>query len=141
MNAMQHAQRDQPCVAIINTSEETIQLLQELMMDEGFATVIAYVPEFKRGVRDIDAFFHEHQPQAVLYDIAIPYIENWTFFKDQVLARNLLPATCFVITTTNRTVLDLLVGPTNAIELIGRPFDLDTIVQAVNRALASSRTT
>src|SRR5690349_2258880 len=52
MNAMQHAQRDQPCIAIINTSEETLQLLQELMMDAGFATVSAYVPEFKRGERD-----------------------------------------------------------------------------------------
>ena len=91
MNAMQHAQRDQPCIAIINTSEETLQLLQELMMDAGFASVSAYVPEFKRGERDIGAFFREYQPQAVLYDIAIPYIENWKFFQEQVLARDLLP--------------------------------------------------
>ena len=140
MNAMQHAQRDQPCIAIINTSEETLQLLQELMIEEGFATVTAYVPEFKRGERDIDAFFQEHQPQAVLYDIAIPYIENWTFFQEQVLARDLLPATCFVITTTNRTVLEMLVGATNAIEMIGRPFDLEIIVQAVHRAMDRSRT-
>jgi DNA-binding NtrC family response regulator len=141
MNAMQHAQRDQPCIAIINTSEEAIQLLQELMMDEGFATVTAYVPVFKRGERDIEAFFQEHHPQAVLYDIAIPYLENWTFFQEQILARDLLPATCFVITTTNRTVLEMLVGPTSAIELIGRPFDLDMIVQAVHRAIASRHTT
>jgi hypothetical protein len=43
-----------------------------------------------------------------------------------------------VLTTTNRTVLELLVGPTNSIELIGRPFDLETIVQGVKRALASN---
>jgi len=137
---MQNTQRARPCVAIINTSEETIQLLQDLMTDEGFTTVAAYVPEFKRGERDIVAFFQEHQPQAVLYDIAIPYIQNWIFFNEQVLARNLLPASSFVLTTTNRTALGLLVGPTSAIELIGRPFDLDSIVQAVHRALDSRNT-
>lgn len=135
MNAVQHTQRDRPCIAIINTSQETIQLLQDLMSDEGFATATAYVPEFKRGERDLDEFFQEHQPQVVLYDIALPYVENWSFFNEQVLARNLLPAACFVLTTTNRAALEVLVGPTSTIELIGRPFDLELIVQAVHRVV------
>jgi DNA-binding NtrC family response regulator len=136
---VQHTRNARPRVAIINTSVETIQLLQDLMADEGVATVAAYVTEFKRGERDIQTFFQEHQPHAVLYDIAIPYIENWTFFTQQILARNLLPASCFVVTTTNRAVLEMLVGPTTAIEMIGRPFGLDVIVQAVHRALSSNR--
>jgi DNA-binding NtrC family response regulator len=128
----------QPHVAIINTSEETTRLLEDLMCDEGFTTITAYIPEFKRGERDIQAFFQEHRPQAVLYDIAIPYVENWTFFREQILTHASLPESSFVLTTTNRTALELLVGPTNSIELIGRPFDLETIVQAVKRAMASN---
>jgi len=33
-------------------------------------------------------------------------------------------------------VLEVLVGPTPAIELVGRPYDLATILAAVQRALA-----
>ena len=140
MDATQNGRRNRPVVAIINTTVESIELLADLLADEGFATVDAYVIEFKRRMRDLDSFFHDYQPQAVLYDIAIPYEENWTFFQEQVIGRQLLPASCFIVTTTNLTALEQLVGPTRAIELIGRPFDLDTIVQAVKRAVASGGT-
>jgi hypothetical protein len=40
-----------------------------------------------------------------------------------------------VLTTVNKAALDLLVGPTPAFELVGRPYDLDHILQAVHRAL------
>jgi CheY-like chemotaxis protein len=129
-----------PCVAIINTSLETIQMLQEVLTEEGFATVAAYVIEFKRGERDLTAFFRQHQPQAVVYDIAIPYIQNWQFFQNQVLGLDLLPARRFVVTTTNRSVLEQLVGPTQAIELIGRPYDLQTLIAAVERAATDADT-
>jgi DNA-binding NtrC family response regulator len=137
MNAHQNGRNHKPLVAIVNNAVESIGLLNDVLASAGFATVEAYMIEFKRGMRDLDAFFREHRPQAVIWDIAIPYVDNWTFLQEQVLARGFLPASCFVVTTTNRTALDMLVGSTNAIELIGRPFDLDAIVQAVNRALAS----
>jgi DNA-binding NtrC family response regulator len=124
-----------PCVAILNTSQEMIELLQDVVEEEGLTTATAYIVDFRRGQRDLTQFFQDHRPRAVLYDIAIPYVENWRFFQEQVLAPGFLPERCFIITTTNKTVLEALVGPTHAIELIGRPFDLDTIVQAVRRAL------
>jgi hypothetical protein len=39
--------------------------------------------------------------------------------------------------TTNKRVLEGLAGPTDAIELIGRPFDLAVIVARVGAALAA----
>jgi CheY-like chemotaxis protein len=140
MDEVQNEQRSRPLVAVINTSQESIELLQEVLADEGFDSVAAYVVEFKRGQRDLHAFFQEHQPQAVIYDIAIPYIQNWEFFQAQVLTRQFLPESCFIVTTTNRTVLDLLVGPTPAHEMVGRPFDLQAIIDAVKRALDSGPT-
>ena len=137
MDAVQHEQRDRPLVAIINTSQESIELLEQVLADEGFATVSAYVVEFKRGQRDLDAFFRDHRPQAVIWDIAIPYVENWEFFQEQALTAQRLPESCFVVTTTNRTVLDMLVGPTPVLEMVGRPFDLEAIIDAVKRAVAS----
>lgn len=137
MDAHRNGRNHKPLVAIINNAIESIELLNQALVDQGFATIEAYVIEFKRGMRDLDTFFHEHRPQAVIWDIAVPYIDNWKFFQTHVLGRQLLPASCFVVTTANRMVLDLLVGPTDAIELIGSPSDLALIVAAVKRAIAS----
>jgi hypothetical protein len=86
----------QPVVALINTAHESIELLQEVMAEAGFATVAAFVVEFKRGERDLRAFFAEHRPQAVIYDIAIPYVENWHFFREQILGLGFLPQNRFI---------------------------------------------
>jgi DNA-binding NtrC family response regulator len=135
MRADHPARGNRSVVAIINTSQETIELLQEILTDEGFAVVTAYVVEFKQGSLDLRAFFQTHQPAAVVYDIALPYVENWAFFREQVLAPRFLPEQHFVITTTNKSVLEVLVGPTHTIELVGRPFDLDAIVEAIRQAV------
>ncbi len=126
-----------PVIAIVNSSEETAQVLQDLLEDEGFTTVVAYVVDFKFGRQDLSAFITAHQPRAVLYDVALPYVENWNYFCQQILAAGYLPPERFVLTTANKSVLDLLVGPTPTFELIGRPFDLDAILQAVRRAVQS----
>lgn len=131
----QPSQRSRPLVAIINTALESIELLEAVLADEGMDSVSAYNYEFKRGDRDLEAFFGEHQPDAVIYDIGIPYLENWKYFREQVLAPQYLPEQRFVITTTNRTVLEMLVGPTAACELVGRPYDLDTIADSVKHAI------
>jgi DNA-binding NtrC family response regulator len=41
----------------------------------------------------------------------------------------------FIITTTNKPALDKLVGETEAIEIIGKPYDLQQVVDAVRSAL------
>ena len=125
-----------PLVAIINTTVETINMLREVLEDEGFTVVAAYVVALKRGEQDLATFFAEYQPQAVIFDIAIPYEENWNFLQQQVLPASSLAEHHFVLTTTNKAVLERLVGPTAAIEIVGKPFDLETFVMAVRRALA-----
>src|SRR5256885_1339151 len=62
MDTHQPPQRSRPLVAIINTATETIELLSDLLADEGMDAVSAYVTDFKRGQRSLEDFFAEHQP-------------------------------------------------------------------------------
>lgn len=127
-----------PTVAVINTSQESIDLLYTTLVHAGFTVVTAFATEFKSGARDFKMFVETYQPRAIVYDLAIPYVMNWRFFETSIRSRNILPDHCFVLTTVNKAILEDFVGRTPAIELIGKPADLDAIVQAVRRAVEQS---
>ncbi len=117
-------------VAVVNSSAAVIEMLRTYLEDEGHETVTLHVDDIKSGRVDLVEFLREHDPSVVLYDISIPYEENWNFLqlvRDAEVARQRR----FVITTTNKERLDQLVGPTGAIEIVGKPFDLDQVGAAV----------
>jgi DNA-binding response OmpR family regulator len=126
-------------VAVINTSEDVAGLISGVLADEGFEPVVAYVPEFRTGRQDLADFLREHEPAAIVWDIAVPYDVNWQFVCD-AQASGVLGDRPIVFTTTNVAALQDLIGttPPRLIELIGRPFDLEEIVWAVRRAIGAA---
>jgi DNA-binding response OmpR family regulator len=121
-------------VAIINSNEDIVEAIRLILGDAGFVTVGAHLVDFKKGRQDLVAFLQENNPRVIVLDIAPPYEENWNFFQ---LIKNTLAAEGrqFVLTTTNKKILEDLVGRTSTIELIGKPFDLDEIVKAVQKMM------
>ena len=124
-----------PIIAVFNASDDTVELLRTALESQGFHTVVGHIPDVKSGELDLVAFIEHHAPSVIVYDISPPYDANWTFLR---LVRNLEPVKGrpFVITTTNKPALDKLVGETEALEIIGKPYDLAQIVDAVRAALA-----
>jgi DNA-binding NtrC family response regulator len=125
-------------VAVLNSSDDVVELLRVVLQQAGHRVVTAHLPDIKRGDIDLAQFVRQHDPLVIVYDIPVPYEQNWTFFK-LVREAPAMQGRAFVLTTTHKVNLERLVGPTDAIEIVGKPFDLNRVVEAVNRAAARTR--
>ena len=66
-----------PTVAVINGLQDTIDMLRFVLEDAGFRVVDTQARDVRRGEVDLAEFVQRHDAAVVLYDIAIPYDENW----------------------------------------------------------------
>lgn len=127
-----------PVVAIVNTSPDTVDMLRVVLEGAGMVALSAMTFELRSGEIDFEAFVRQHQPQVIIYDIAPPYEANWRLF--QHLRQLTAVRDCrFVLTTTNARHVKQYVAGEELYEVIGKPVDLDQIVQATRRALADGR--
>ena len=89
----------------------------------------------KNGHIDFSRYLTRHEPEAVIVDISPPYLENWRFFKT-LSTNKAMKGRGLVLTTTNKKRLDEVVGSdSQAIEIVGKPYDLGQIKTAIQGAL------
>ena len=121
-------------VAILNSSEDTVEMLRIQLENAGMVTVGGHVPDIKRGKLDFQDFVGRHRPDVIVWDIGPPYEENWTFFN-LVRTTDAAREVRFVLTTTNRDRLLKVCGDCDPVEIVGKPYDLDQVTKAVQDAL------
>jgi CheY-like chemotaxis protein len=128
-------------VAVFNASEDTVEMLKILLTERGLRAVSGMTDTVKSGVLDFIGFMEFHRPDAIIWDIAPPYDRNWNFFK-LLRTAEVLRDCHIVLTTTNKQHLDSLVGrDSGAIEIVGKPYDMQSIADAVARGLEARRST
>lgn len=125
-----------PTVLVINNSEEVIQIIALVLAEHGFRVADTYRVTPGSGEPELERHIAQHRVDAVVWDIGLPYARNWAYFE-QVEASGAFHDCGVVLTTTNKAALESFVGPTPAHQLVGKPFDLDELVEAVHVALAS----
>lgn len=99
----------------------------------GFVVVSAHVDAVKRGDASLLEFVNEHAPDVVIYDLVPPYDRSWRFL--QHIREHSLRNQRYVVTSTNpRRALEIADIHEDIYEIIGKPYDIDLIVNAVREA-------
>jgi CheY-like chemotaxis protein len=121
-------------VAVFDSSPDTVDMLRLILEREGFVVVSAFTYELRDGKVDIEAFVRQHAPRVIVYDIAPPYEQNWRLFE-HLRSIEILRHARFVVTTTNAAeVRKIAVSTPDLHEIVGKPYDLGLIADAVKDA-------
>jgi DNA-binding response OmpR family regulator len=125
-----------PGVALINASDDTVEMVQRMLSASGIDCLTGcHFADLKKGNVDFGQFLAKYDPRVVIFDISPPYAENWQFFKTLRDAKT-MEGRGLVLTTTNKDRLDEIVGEdSTAIEIVGKPYDLQQITAAITAAL------
>ncbi len=128
-----------PVVAVLNTSDDTVELIRTYLENEGFLVVSAHVNELRRGEQSLAETIAEHHPAVAIMDLAPPYDRAWRFLQ-HCRAHELLKGVQWVLTSTNPVRVREIASTTEnepIHEIIGKPYDLREIVAAVKTAFGS----
>lgn len=125
---------------IANTSQELLEILTEIAESAGFETASAYTLDVKDGKTDLEKLVCDFDPAVVVWDVALPYAENWLLLQ-RVRREPYMAGRRIVATTTNSRALAALAGEDagrEALEIVGKPMDLDRFVAALEGASAET---
>jgi hypothetical protein len=117
-------------VAVLNSNDDLVRLIQETLHDEGYLTMQHHIKDLRDGNVDITRFFEDRDPPVVIYDLAAPFTLNWQFF--QILRRHpSMKGRHVILTTNNAAALKEMCG-VDAMQVVGSDKDLSALVDAVN---------
>ena len=103
---------------VVRTERLTPHMIRVVCGGEGLASfqhngftavVTAHVDDIKRGRLDFPEFVRKHNPRVFIYDVSIPYVENWRALE-LLMKTDVMRSRRVVVTTTNKRALDQLLG-------------------------------
>ena len=128
--------RSATVVALFNASDDTVEMVQRMLDASGMHCLVGCrFADLRKGIVDFAGYLHAHEPDVVIIDISPPYEQNWAFFR-MLRDDPAMRGRGLVLTTTNRDRLDEIAGEDSfAIEVVGKPYDLEQIRAAILGAL------
>jgi CheY-like chemotaxis protein len=119
-------------VLVFDNSADILELLSTDLECRGCVVTTGSVSAIRHGEIDGARLIEAAAPDVIVFDVAVPYEANWRVAMElQADPRARMP---FVLTTTNAQAVRRLIGR-ELIELVGKPYDLDTLYDAIVRSV------
>lgn len=123
-----------PVVAVINTSDDLVEMLKVAIESAGFLVVVSHVRDMRSAHFDADAFLRMHDPRVIVYDVAAPFDRSWRFLE-HLRSSSVFAGRHFVLTSMNVRAVREMVGTDETVyEIAGRESEIADIVRAVKEA-------
>jgi CheY-like chemotaxis protein len=120
--------------AIFNTSPDLVDVVRRAFEPAGIVVVSVLTYQIREAHIDLENFLEQHNPDVIVYDIALPYDANWQLFQ-HIRGLDAMKGRKIVLTATNKKHVEALAGRDETIyEIVGKPYDLNRIVRAVKEA-------
>ena len=128
---MEKEKRSKPLVAIINNNEDLIRMLSEGLKAADCNVVSVRLVDVRAAKVDLELFVMDHDPDAVNFDLALPYRANLSMLED-LRGSGALAGRGLVLTTPNtRAARDL--ARVDAFEITGLAEEIQAVVREVLR--------
>lgn len=124
-----------PLVLIVNHHPEVVLLLEQVVGDLGFESVlIANDSDWQTdGYSALLAYINERRPHAVLFDLPPPYEEAASTVL-KLLRESDLHERQWVVLSTSPSSLERIARASGA-SVLAKPFDLDGLTELLERAV------
>ena len=120
-------------VLVFDNSSDILELLSTDLQCRGCVVTTGSVSAIRHGEIDGPHLIEAAAPDVIVFDVALPYEANWQIAMNlQADPRVRVP---FVLTTTNAMAVRRLIGR-DLIELVGKPYDLDSLYDVILRSVS-----
>jgi len=125
-------------ILLLNSQPDFITLLSDWFGGLGASVHHVRSLDLCHHLEDSKQLLGTIRPDVVLFDLSIPYEQNWQCFK-YLSEIALFGPTPLILTTTNRRAVDQIIGSTDAFEVIGTPHDLWHLQELVEWRVTAKR--
>jgi CheY-like chemotaxis protein len=116
-------------VLVIDDDDAVCEVLREALSEDGYA--VATVPH---GAAALELVKH-HQPEVILLDLRMPIMDGWSFAEQYRRAAK--PAASLILLSALKDV-EQSAKRLGAVAFIQKPFEIDEVVQLIERCISAS---
>lgn len=115
-------------ILALNSNQDVLEAIQGLFSGDGFLCDVGHVRDLRLGVKTVEQLFQGRTVDMILFDIAPPMAENWSYFRS-FEKHPLVADVPLLLTTTNLASLQSLAEGRPSLEILLKPFDVELLLR------------